>query len=40
MKDKDVLLIEDIVDSGITLNYIRERILAKVTGKPQDMCLP
>ena len=29
MKDKDVLLIEDIVDSGITLNYIRERILAR-----------
>jgi len=24
---KDVLLIEDIVDSGVTLNYIRERIL-------------
>lgn len=29
MKNKDVLLIEDIVDSGITLNYIRERILAR-----------
>jgi len=27
--DKDVLLIDDIVDSGITLNYIRERILEK-----------
>lgn len=27
--DKDVVLIEDIVDSGITLNYIRERALAK-----------
>lgn len=25
--DKDVLLVEDIVDSGITLNYLRERIL-------------
>ena len=32
MKDKDVLLIEDIVDSGITLNYIRERILARSPG--------
>jgi len=27
--DKDVLLIDDIVDSGITLNYIRGRILEK-----------
>jgi len=27
--DKDVLLIDDIVDSGITLNYVRENILEK-----------
>ncbi len=26
---RDVLLIEDIVDTGITLNYLRERMLAK-----------
>jgi hypoxanthine phosphoribosyltransferase len=25
--DRDVLLIDDIVDTGITLNYLRERIL-------------
>jgi len=26
---RDVLLIEDIVDTGVTLNYLRERILMK-----------
>ncbi|MGB9714996.1 MAG: hypoxanthine phosphoribosyltransferase [Thermodesulfovibrionales bacterium] len=31
---KDVLLIEDIIDSGFTLNFIRERILAK---KPKSL---
>jgi hypoxanthine phosphoribosyltransferase len=29
---KDVLLIEDIIDTGISLNYIRERILSKSPG--------
>jgi len=29
---KDVLLIDDIVDTGITLNYLRERILMKGPG--------
>lgn len=29
ISDRDVLLIEDIVDSGITLNLIRERILSR-----------
>jgi len=29
LRDKDILLIEDIADSGITLNYISERILAR-----------
>jgi len=27
--DKDVLLIDDIIDSGITLKYIRERMLSR-----------
>lgn len=27
--DKDVLLVEDIIDTGITLNHIRERMLQK-----------
>lgn len=27
--DRDVLLIEDIVDTGVSINYIRERILMK-----------
>lgn len=27
--DRDVVLIEDIVDSGITMNHIRERVLAR-----------
>lgn len=29
LTDKDVLLVDDIVDTGITLNYLRERILMK-----------
>jgi hypoxanthine phosphoribosyltransferase len=29
ISDKHVLLIDDIVDTGITLNYIRERVLAR-----------
>lgn len=27
--DKDVMLVEDIVDTGITLNHIRERVLSR-----------
>jgi hypoxanthine phosphoribosyltransferase len=29
VSDKDVLLIDDIVDTGITLNQIRERVLSR-----------
>jgi hypoxanthine phosphoribosyltransferase len=29
IEDKDVLLIDDIVDTGVTLNYLRERILMR-----------
>ncbi len=28
ISDKDVLLVDDIIDTGITINYVRERILA------------
>jgi hypoxanthine phosphoribosyltransferase len=29
ISDKDILLVEDIVDTGVTLNHIRERILSR-----------
>lgn len=29
IRDKDVLLVEDIADTGITLNYIREKLFAR-----------
>jgi hypoxanthine phosphoribosyltransferase len=29
ISDKHVLLIEDIVDTGVTLNHIRERVLSR-----------
>ena len=29
LQDRDVLLIDDIVDTGVTLNYLRERILMR-----------
>jgi len=38
ISDKDVLLIEDIIDSGITLNLIRERILAR-TPRSLKICV-
>jgi hypoxanthine phosphoribosyltransferase len=38
VSDRDVLLIDDIIDSGITLNQIRERILAR-TPKSLKICI-
>ena len=38
ISDKDVLLIEDIIDSGTTLNYIRERVLAR-SPKSLKLCV-
>lgn len=29
IKGKDVLLVEDIIDSGLTLNYVREMLMAR-----------
>ena len=37
ISDKHVLLIEDIVDTGVTLNHIRERILSR-TPKSLKIC--
>lgn len=37
MSGRDVLLIEDIVDTGVTLNHIRERILSR-TPKSLKIC--
>jgi hypoxanthine phosphoribosyltransferase len=38
ISDKDVLIVDDIIDSGITLNYIRERILFK-SPKSLKICV-
>jgi hypoxanthine phosphoribosyltransferase len=32
IRGRDVLLIEDIIDTGVTLNYLRERFLQKEPG--------
>jgi hypoxanthine phosphoribosyltransferase len=37
ISDRHVLLIEDIVDTGVTLNHIRERILSR-TPKTLKIC--
>ncbi len=34
IKDKNVLLVEDIIDSGVTLSYVRELLLARL---PKDL---
>ncbi len=38
ISDKDVLIVDDIIDSGITLNYIRERMLLK-SPKSLKICV-
>ncbi|OGW36828.1 MAG: hypoxanthine phosphoribosyltransferase [Nitrospirae bacterium RBG_13_39_12] len=38
LSDKDVLLVDDIIDSGITLNYVRESILTK-NPKSLKICI-
>ncbi len=38
ISNRDVLLIEDIIDSGTTLNYIRERVLAR-SPKSLKLCV-
>jgi len=38
VSDKDVLLVEDIIDSGITLNHLRERVLAR-SPRSLKICL-
>jgi hypoxanthine phosphoribosyltransferase len=38
ISDKHVLLIDDIIDTGITLNHIRERVLSR-TPKSLKICV-
>ena len=38
VSDRDILLIDDIIDSGITLNYVRERVLGK-SPKSLKLCV-
>lgn len=37
IKGKDVLLVEDIIDSGLTLNYVREMLLGREPGEPENL---
>ncbi|NOZ24787.1 MAG: hypoxanthine phosphoribosyltransferase [Nitrospirae bacterium] len=37
IEDRDVILVEDIVDTGITLNYLRERMLTR-TPRSLKIC--
>jgi hypoxanthine phosphoribosyltransferase len=34
VRDRDILFVEDIVDTGVTLNYLRERVL---TRRPRSL---
>lgn len=37
IEGKDVLIVEDIIDSGLTLSYLRETLLGKEAKKPENM---
>jgi hypoxanthine phosphoribosyltransferase len=39
IRDRDVVIVEDIVDTGFTLNYLRRHILAREPGSLRTVAL-
>ena len=35
---RDVLVVEDVVDSGLTLSYLRRNLLARNPAEPRGLC--